>query len=389
MTMEIRMKLREILSYIPRERFEEFSLEYKVDHQVKKLSGEVMFYLLLFSTLDTRHNSLRTLEQFYSSPLFTGLFDKKIEKAKYNSISDRLRTINVDYFKAIFECVFKKYADNYLSKRDNIIAFDSTTVTLSSKLLTEGIKVGSSDNVKGIKYSVAFSGVPITSKVFLERVYASEEVALKELIQDCPMSRDNILLFDMGLQSRNTFDEFSDEGFNFITRAREDVRYLEQSRNLDSIGQENADLIVESDLVVKLFNRKNKPTKHALRLIKCHLKKEDKALYFLTNNQEYNALDIAELYKKRWEIEVFFKFLKQHLNFSHILSRSYNGLQVEMYMALISAILVLVYKKENNLSGYKIPKLKMAQEIESLLMKEIVRLCGGDPNKVDDVWAPS
>lgn len=68
------MKLREILSYIPKEQLRMFALEYQVDRQVKKLSGEVMFYLLLFSSLNVRHNSLRTLEQFYSSPTFTGLF---------------------------------------------------------------------------------------------------------------------------------------------------------------------------------------------------------------------------------------------------------------------------------------------------------------------------
>lgn len=56
------MKLREILSYIPKEQLRMFALEYQVDRQVKKLSGEVMFYLLLFSSLNVRHNSLRTLE---------------------------------------------------------------------------------------------------------------------------------------------------------------------------------------------------------------------------------------------------------------------------------------------------------------------------------------
>ena len=161
------------------------------------------------------------------------------------------------------------------------------------------------------------------------------------------------------------------------------MRYLEQSSNPASIGQENETLIIESDLMVKLFNKKNKETQHTLRLIKCRLKQEEKSLYFLTNNQIYSVLEIAELYKKRWEIEVFFKFLKQHLNFSHLLSRHDNEMHVEMYMALISVILILVYKKENNLSGYKLPKLKMALELESLLMKEVVILCGGEPNFIN------
>ena len=82
------------------------------------------------------------------------------------------------------------------------------------------------------------------------------------------------------------------------------MRYLEQSSNPASIGQENETLIIESDLMVKLFNKKNKETQHTLRLIKCRLKQEEKSLYFLTNNQIYSVLEIAELYKKRWEIEV-------------------------------------------------------------------------------------
>jgi len=251
------MKLREILSYIPKEQLRMFALEYQVDRQVKKLSGEVMFYLLLFSSLNVRHNSLRTLEQFYSSPTFTGLFDKPIKHAKYNSISDRLRTINADYFKAIFESVLSRYSDSYLKPKDNIIAFDSTIVTLSSKLLKTGMKVGSYQGVNGIKFSVAFSSVPVKSKLFTQRVYSSEDVALKELIVECPLSRDNILLFDMGIQSRNTFDEFTDKHFTFVTRIREIARYRVMSENPVEI-RETASMVIQSDYNVKLFNKENK-----------------------------------------------------------------------------------------------------------------------------------
>lgn len=382
------MKLREILSYIPKEQLRMFALEYQVDRQVKKLSGEVMFYLLLFSSLNVRHNSLRTLEQFYSSPTFTGLFDKPIKHAKYNSISDRLRTINADYFKAIFESVLSRYSDSYLKPKDNIIAFDSTIVTLSSKLLKTGMKVGSYQGVNGIKFSVAFSSVPVNSKLFTQRVYSSEDVALKELIVECPLSRDNILLFDMGIQSRNTFDEFTDKHFTFVTRIREIARYRVMSENPIEI-RETASMVIQSDYNVRLFNKENKETRHIFRLIIARLKEKDEEIYFLTNHVNYSATEVAELYKRRWEIEVFFKFIKQHLDFSHLLSRNENGMKVEMYMTLITAILLIVYKKENGLSGYKMAKLKLAIEIESLLIKEIVLICGGDPSGVDRFWVPS
>lgn len=383
------MKLKEILQYIPKEQLHIFALEHHVDHQVKKLSGEVMFYLLLFSALNVRQTSLRTLETIFSSKSFRGLFDKPIKSAKYNSISDRLRTINPDYFEAIFNAVFSQYNEKYLTAKDNILSFDSTIITLSSKLLKHGLKVSSSNNVKGVKFSIAFSSIPIKSKLFLSPQYSSEEIALKELITACNPSKEQVLLFDMGLQSRQTFDDFTDAEHYFITRLREESRYKVIKENNLSNDIETDSLIIESDLTIRLFNKYNKETKHTYRLIKTRKKVSNEPLYFLTNNNDHSAKEISDLYRKRWEIEVFFKFIKQHLNFNHLLSRNENGMKVEMYMTLIAAILLIVYKKENKLSGFKITKLKLALELESLLIKEIVEICGGNPNKVDSVWVPS
>lgn len=89
------------------------------------------------------------------------------------------------------------------------------------------------------------------------------------------------------------------------------------------------DLIIESELVVKLFNRKNEPTKYPLILVQCKLKNNMKCSILLKNNQEYEAVEIEELYNKCWKIEVFFKFLKWHLNFSYVLLCSYNDLKVD------------------------------------------------------------
>ncbi|MES2240076.1 MAG: transposase [Bacteroidota bacterium] len=149
-----------------------------------------------------------------------------------------------------------------------------------------------------------------------------------------------------------------------------------------------ARLLIEQDLQVVLFDKRNKKTTTFLRLIIAKEKESGETFYFLSNNEELTAKEIAEIYKQRWEIEVFFKFIKQNLNFSHLLSRDLNGIKVVMYMTLITAILLTVYKKENNLKGYKIPKLKFANEIEVLIIKDIVEKCGGNPDQVDDILKP-
>ncbi len=92
------------------------------------------------------------------------------------------------------------------------------------------------------------------------------------------------------------------------------------------------------------------------RLIVAKTKTDDsKAFWFITNNFELTPKEIALAYRRRWDIEVFFRFIKQELNVSHLVSLNKNGIQVMLYMTLIVAMLILIYKKANKI-GYKTAK---------------------------------
>jgi hypothetical protein len=381
------MKLEEVLGYIPKEELEKLSLTYNVDHQVKKLHGQTMFQLLLFSMLNIKHNSLRVMEEFYHSLAFKSIANTSYQGVKYNSIRDRLVNINPDYFEAIFNSCLKKYQDKYLKKKHNIISFDSTLVSISSKLLKEGMQINKQGDKKFVKFSIAFSNIPIHSKIFTEQSFVSEDFALKELIKECPLSVDNILVFDRGVQARATFEEFNDDNLTFVTRLNNYTRF-ETIKEFGLDENQTERLTLDQDLEVKLYDKRNKKTQKFLRLIIAKEKENGEVFYFLTNSKTLAAKDVADIYKQRWEIEVFFKFIKQNLNFSHLLSRNINGVKVVMYMTLITAILLVVYKKLNDLKGYKIAKLKFAQELEVLIIKDIVKKCGGDPNKVNTILNP-
>lgn len=378
------MKVSEVLNYIPKEELERLSIEYKVDYQVKKLDGQTMFQLLLFSMLNVRHNSLRIMEEFYHSLTFKSIANNSFEGVKYNSIRDRLVTINADYFEAIFNSCLNQYKDKYLKKNHNIISFDSTLVTISSKLLKDGMQINQKGDKKYLKFSMAFSNVPVHSKIFTEQKFVSEDFALKELINECPLSSDNILVFDRGVQARSTFDDFNKKELIFVTRLNNYTRY-QIIKELEITEKETDRLIIEQDLEVILFDKRNKKTETFLRLIIAKEKENGEIFYFLSNSKELESKEIADIYKQRWEIEVFFKFIKQNLNFSHLMSRNTNGIKVVMYMTLITAILLTVYKKLNNLKGYKIPKQKFANELEVLIIKDIVLKCGGNPDKINEI----
>ena len=145
-------------------------------------------------------------------------------------------------------------------------------------------------------------------------------------------------------------------------------------------------LKIYSDSWVYLFSEGSKKANHPVRYIKCKQLTTKEELVFVTNIADLPPEQITDLYKRRWDIEVFFKFLKQQLNFSHLINRSENGIRIMLYSTLIAAVLLLVYKKKNGLSGYKIMKQKFVQDLEKSITRTIVIMTGGDPIIFDNLF---
>ena len=145
-------------------------------------------------------------------------------------------------------------------------------------------------------------------------------------------------------------------------------------------------MIIEEDLEVNFNdNATRKRLLTSFRLIKAVIKKSNEKIYFVTNNLDLEEIEIATLYSKRWEIEVFFRFIKQQLNFSQLVNRNLNGIKVMIYVTLILASMIIIYKKKNNLKGFKIVKMKIVKELQNELIKEIVLITGGDISKISHI----
>ncbi len=109
-----------------------------------------------------------------------------------------------------------------------------------------------------------------------------------------------------------------------------------------------------------LYTMRGSRTLHPLRMIKAIKRSDGEHITFLTNIKKIKPKEITEIYKSRWDIEIFFKFIKQHLNFSHLLNRSDNGIRSVLYVTMTAAILLLHYKKQNQLKGFKTVRQKCA-----------------------------
>jgi hypothetical protein len=382
------MDVQKILSLLPESLLSELAEETGVNRYSKKLQGELVFKLLLHCILFHKDNSLRTMESVYESIGFSILNSgKKKQQIRHSSISERLSTINPLYFEKLYQECIKIYGKLLQDKSPSLIRFDSTIVALSSKLLKVGyhLKGGDAEHVRQLKFTIGYTELPIEAHFFHEQIYTSENAALKEAVLSYQPDKNNgICIFDRGISSRNTHDTLIEKKIPFVSRLNINSNIQDETKNIISKPVETKTLVILSDNLVYLFSNGSKRAKHPVRCIRAVLKSTNETILFVTNIQDITAQDVTNLYNQRWDIEVFFKFLKQELNFSHLINRSETGIKVMLYATLIAATLLLVYKKKNNLNGYKIMKLKFVQELEKELVRNFVEMCGGDPRKVDN-----
>ena len=138
----------------------------------------------------------------------------------------------------------------------------------------------------------------------------------------------------------------------FITRAKHnsDLTRIYSSKVNKKSG-------VRSDQIVKPANfypQRDYPEK--LRRIKFYDEEQSRTLIFLTNNFTLKAIDIAALYKYRWKIELFFKWIKQHLKIKSFWGTSSNAVKTQIYIAIITYTLIAIIRSrlKLNRSNYEI-----------------------------------
>lgn len=324
------------------------------------------------------------MEEIFSSSSFRFYTNTENVSTKYNSLSDRLSSINPDYFCKIFQLLFEKF-NTELGEENALQKYDSTMVAISSKLVEWGMKVGSKTSKNQLKVTVGIHGsLPCDFKIFTENKHNCEDLTIPEVILGYRHSKASIVTFDRGVQKRTTFVEFDKQDILFVTRIKTNATH-HVIRNLEIGEQRESDsLIILEDLEVNFNDWATKKRLHtSFRLIKAQIKKTNKEIYFVSNNFELESLEIAGLYRQRWEIETFFRFIKQQLNFSQLINRKLNGVKVMIYMTLILASMIIIYKKKNKLKGYKIVKMKIVKELHNELIKEIVIMSGGDISKIN------
>ena len=383
------ISVSELLSVIPDSELVRLATETNVDYYSKVLYGRSVFYMLLMGLLSSERASLRILEDIFNRKGFKTMFNIDMSKTvKYNSISERLDVMEVEFFEKLFELFYDRLSQLYSEEEmlsQKIVRVDSTMVCETSKKLLEGMCVGcKKDGKKQTKYTIAFDGIfPCGVEVFTEQSDLSEDLTIPKVVMACAEKyKGKIFTFDRGVQKRETFEELNRKKIEFVCRLKEDRRRKVVRTIETGNGRRIGSLFLVSDEEVRIFGSKSKkPSEETFRLITT-VNDEGNQYLFLTNVFDLLPEIIVLFYRKRWDIEVYNRFIKQELNFSHFFSTKANGIKIILYMTLILSMLILIYKRKNNL-GFKTAKRRFMYELDWLLTRIIVYLCGGkDPEIV-------
>jgi IS4 transposase len=167
-----------------------------------------------------------------------------------------------------------------------------------------------------------------------------------------PLLAGSIIVMDRGYNDYKLFDFWAEKGIFFVTRLKENADYsvvqkqtVPQNRN------------ILSDQLIRFtgyYAQKHCP--HILRRVVVWDKKKQCEIVLLTNHLEFGASTISEIYKDRWQIELFFKALKQNLKVKTFVGTSENALYIQIWTALI-AILLIKYLQFKSKLGWSLSNL--------------------------------
>jgi hypothetical protein len=112
----------------------------------------------------------------------------------------------------------------------------------------------------------------------------------------------------------------------------------------------------------------------SLRLVEYYDVQKDVLLVFMTNNFELSALDVANLYKNRWQIEVFFKWIKQNLTIKKLLGHSQNAVVIHIWVAICTYLIIayIKYSLNSNLSVYEIIQILGISTFDKTPIKQLL-----------------
>jgi transposase len=330
----------QLSEHLPRSVFLSFAARFSGRYPTLSFSHWDQFLCMMFAQLTAR-SSLRdivTCLHGQRSKLYHAGFRGNIARS---TLADANEKRNYQIFEEfalhLISIARPLYASQSLGSdlAQTVYAIDSTTIDLCLSLFEwapatkgrAGIKLHTQLDLRG--------NIPTFILITESRV---SDVSF---LDDLPLEAGSFYVMDRGYVHFARLLRFTHAGAFFVTRAKNKMRY--QVASALAPLDDAAVLKDECILLTGQFTHKTYP--HVLRRIEFFDQTQQREFVFVTNNFELDATQIAALYKSRWQVELFFKWIKQHLRIKSFVGNSVNAVKTQIWIAVSTYVLVAIIKK--------------------------------------------
>ena len=339
----------QVLSLVNRYEFQKCVNRYNGDYRTRGLNCWNQFAQLFFGQLTAR-NGLRDiclcLNAYKNSLYHLGIRQSVNQSTLSRANENRDWRIYADFGLYLINLVQPLYADNSFQDFEidnNVFVLDSTTISVSIILMNWAQGKYSRGAVKMHTLLDLRGNIPTFIHITDGKYHDVNTLDEMDVIPAA------IYVMDKAYLDFKRLNDLSKSKAFFVIRAKDNLTFKAVlSRKVDkSTG-------LRCDQSIKLLVPKSKkqyPEK--IRRIKYYDQEKDLMLVFLTNNFDVDALDITTIYKNRWQIEVFFRWIKQNLQIKTLWGHSENAVKIHLWTA-ICTYLIVAYLKHQIRSSYSV-----------------------------------
>lgn len=345
----------QVLSLVNRYEFQKCVNRYKGDYRTRELNCWNQFTQLFFGQLTAR-NGLRDiclcLNAHRNNLYHLGIKQSVNQSTLSRANETRDWRIFADFGSYLINLVQPLYADDPISDigiDNDVFVLDSTTISVSINLMNWASGKYSRGAVKMHTLLDLRGSIPtfiyITDGKYHD-VNALDEISI---IQNAIYVMDKAYIDFKRLYTLNEIGAF------FVLRAKNNFRFkVVESRQVDKTTGLRCDQTVKL-----LIYKSNKQYPKKLRRIKYYVQEKDLMLVFLTNNFDVDALEVAAIYKNRWQIEIFFRWVKQNLQIKTFWGHSENAVKTHLWIAICTYLIVayLKYQLHSSFSIYEMMQI--------------------------------
>lgn len=357
----------QLVEFLPQRVFDRLVIKYSGNKSIKHFSCWNQLLCMLFGQLSSRESlrDLITVIEAHQSKSYHLGFGKNVTRSNLAKANEnRNYKIFEDFANHLILIAQEKNSDHSFEIKGNIYAFDSSTIDLCLSVFWWA---HFRKTKAGIKLHTLFD-INTQIPVFIHITEANiHDVNVMDIITYEPFA---YYIFDRAYLDYSRLYRITESKAYFVVRAKSNLKFKRMySKKTD---KSTGVIYDQTGKIDGFYTSKDYPEK--IRKVKYFDNENQKTLIFLTNNFDLSAQQIALLYKQRWQIELFFKWIKQHLKIKAFWGTTENAVRIQINIAIITYCLVSIIAKDLkiNRSIYEILQILSASLLDKIPVNELL-----------------